>query len=199
MKTNPLTRALRAAAACSVALLCLHALSAKATTLTNWARAGTATQSSTYSAQAVASVGIDGNTAGGWGDASTTHTATANAGDWWQVDLKAIKPIGHIHLWFREDCCASRDENLRIVIFDSTNVTTRVVMWETNNTAWAGAGMIRDMGFDVDPTVNGQVVYVEHMAGLPDYVSLAECEVFNQKLLAPTNHALVANGASATS
>ncbi|MCX6924246.1 MAG: hypothetical protein NT154_13695, partial [Verrucomicrobia bacterium] len=162
-------------------------------------RAGTATPSSTYRAQAIASKGIDGNTAGGWGDQSTTHSATGNAGEWWQVDLNGTKPIGHIHLWFREDCCADRDENLRIVIFDSTNVTTRIVMWETNNSAWAGAGMVRDMGFDVDPAVNGQVVYVEHIAGFPNYVSLAEFEVFNQKLLAPMNWALGANGGVATS
>ena len=133
MKTNPLTRALRAAAACSVALLCLHGLSAKATTLTNWARAGIATQSTTYNAQGVASKAIDGNNSGLWGDASINHTADGDPAPWWQVDLNSLKPIGHIHMWFREECCWARNDDLRIVIYDSTNTTTRVVLWETNN------------------------------------------------------------------
>jgi hypothetical protein len=162
------------------------ASSVPAATLTNWARAGTATQSSTLANayNPIASHGIDGNPSGLWSDASLTHTATASAGEWWQVDLRAVRPIGHIRLWFREDCCPTRNENLRIVVFGSTNVSTRVVLWETN-TAYLGAmgaTTPRDIGFDLPTIVYGQVVYVEHLSGYPDYVSLAECEVFDQAL-----------------
>ena len=193
--------------ACTMALLCLPALSAKAATLTNWARAGTATQSTTYNAQAEASRAIDGNTAGSWGEASTSHTAdsenTAEGHPWWQVDLKGLEPIGHLHLWFRENCCFARNENLRIVIFDSTNTTSRVVLWETNNQAWAAGSVPRDIGFDITPVVNGRVVYVEH---LPDqaqtadnFICLTELEAFNQALTPETNYALQSNGGNATS
>lgn len=180
------------------ALICLSALSAKAAILTNLARAGIATQSTTYNnaAQAEASRAIDGNTSGLWGDASISHTAdsenTPEGHPWWQVDLQDTKPIGHIHLWFREECCFARNDNLRIVIYDSTNTSTRVVLWETNNQVW-GAGMTpRDIGFNVDPAVNGRVVYVEH---LPDqtsdnFICLAEAEVFDQKLISGPNYAL---------
>lgn len=188
---------------CLVALLGFMAFSARATTLTNWARGGIATQSTTYPG-AVASRGIDGNTAGAWGDNTTTHTAdsenVSGGQPWWQVDLKETQTIGHVQLWFREDCCFTRNENLRIVIYDSTNTATRVVLWETNNTAWTGM-VPRDLGFDVDPAVNGRVVYVEHT---PDqaaniYVCLTELEVFNQKLAAPNNHALASNSGAAAS
>jgi hypothetical protein len=176
---------------CSLALLGLAAFSTKADTLTNWARTGTATQSTTTSG-GLASRGIDGNTSGSWGEGSTTHTGNA-ATEWWQVDLGGIKPIGHIRLWFREDCCHARNENLRIVVYDSTNVATRVVLWETNNAYITAGGYTtpRDLGFDLPTIVNGRVVYVAHLAGLPDYISLSECEVFNQPLAFDTltNHA----------
>lgn len=185
---------------CFAALLCLPAMSVKATILTNWARAGTATQSSTLNnaAKPTAAKAIDGNPSGLWGDNSISHTATANDGEWWQVNLGGSKPVGHIHLWFREDCCPQRNENLHIVIYDTADVSTRVIMWETNNAAWAGSTP-RDIGFNVSPLTNGRVVFVEHLAGLPEVVSLAEVEVFDQPLVSLTNYAQDVNGGVATS
>lgn len=187
------------------ALLCLSAMSAKAATLTNWARAGIATESTTYNAQGEASRAIDGNTLGGWSDATTSHTAdsenNATSNPWWQVDLQEAKPISHLHLWFREDCCFVRNDNLRIVIFDSTNTVTRKVLWETNNVEMNGS-VFRDIGYDVKPAVNGRVVYVEH---LPDqagtgqnFISITEMEVFNQPLTPPTNYALQGTATSSS-
>lgn len=185
---------------CSTTLLCLSVLSVKADTLTNWALAGTAAQSSTLNnaMNPTAAKAIDGNRSGAWGDASITHTATGNVGEWWQVDLGDTKPIGHVHLWFREDCCPERNESLHIVIYDSADVATRAVLWEADTMAWAGATP-RDIGFNVDPVVNGRVVYIEHMAGLPEHVSLAEVEVFDQPLVALTNYAQDINGGYASS
>ena len=182
----------------SGALFGLLALPAHASTLTNWARAGVATQSSTYNGTAVASRAIDGNTAGAWGDNSTTHTVTGDPGEWWQVDLQEAKPIGHIHLWFREDCCFDRNENLRIVVYDKADVATRVVLWETNNLAW-GLAVPRDIGFDVEPAINGQVVLVEHLELLPGFVCLTEVEVLDQALAPKANYALLEQGGSASS
>ena len=184
-----------------MALLCLHALSAKATILTNWARAGIASESTTLAAQGVASRAIDGNNSGLWADASISHTADNDPAPWWQVDLQGLKPIGHIHMWFREECCWARNDNLHIVIFDSTNTTTRVVLWETNNLNYSLGLVPRDIGFDVTPVVNGGVVYVEHGPGQvsDNYICLAELEVFNQALVAPKNFALQDTGSYATS
>jgi hypothetical protein len=182
MKTRTLLPRIPIALGLSLGLFA--ASSALAGTLTNWARTGTAIQSSTYGGTAVASRAIDGNTAGAWGDNSTTHTVTGNAGEWWQVDLGGVKPIGHIRLWFREDCCYARNENLRVAIYSSTNLATRTLLWETNN-AWPypTAGLTpRDIGFELPTIVNGQAIFVEHLPGLPDIISITECEVFNQPL-----------------
>jgi hypothetical protein len=181
-------------------LLCLPALGVQATTLTNWARAGTATQSSTLnnSINPVASKAIDGNTSGAWGDGSLTHTATGDAGEWWQVDLGETKPAGHIHLWFREDCFWQRNENLRIVLCDSTNVISHKVLWETNNT-YLYPMTPRDIGFDLPAGLSCRVVFIEHVSGSPEVISLAEVEVFNQPLIELTNYASSVRGGVATS
>ena len=95
------------------ALLCLTALSAKAATLTNWARGGIATQSSTYPG-GDASKAIDGNYSGWWTEGSITHTADSENNDtshpWWQLDLQGAKSISHLHIWFRDDCCQVRND-----------------------------------------------------------------------------------------
>ncbi|HNQ88718.1 MAG TPA: discoidin domain-containing protein [Verrucomicrobiota bacterium] len=178
----------------------LAAISANATSLTNWARIGTATQSSTLNnaMNPTAAKAIDGNRSGSWGDASMSHTATGNAGEWWQVDLGEARPIGHVHLWFREDCCPERNEYLRVVIYDRADLATRVPLWETNTWAWAGTTP-RDLGFNLDPVVDGRVVVVDHLEGLPEYVSLAEVEVFDQPLVALMNYAQDINGGTAAS
>ena len=147
------------------ALLCLTALSAKAATLTNWARAGIATQSSTYP-EGDAIKAIDGNYSGRWGDGSITHTADSENTDpvghpWWQVDLQATKSIGHLHIWFRDDCCQARNDNLRIVIFDSTNTNPGGAVGDEHHRL--GMCVVpRELGFDITPAVNGRLIYVEH-------------------------------------
>jgi len=185
------------------ALLCLTAVSARAATLTNWARGGTATQSSTYPG-GDASKAIDGNYSGWWTDGSITHTAdsenTAEAHPWWQVELPEAKPIAHLHVWFRDDCCQARNDNLRIVIYSSTNLATRVVLWETNTLAMTGS-VPRELGFDITPPVNGRVIYVDHTPDqvTQNFVCLSEVEAFDQPLTAVRNHALESNGGVATS
>lgn len=176
----------------TAAVLCLAATSARATVLTNLARAGIATQSTTHSAQGVASKAIDGNTSGLWGDATMSHTADNDPAPWWQVDLQGVQPIGHLHFWFREECCFARNDYLRIVIYDSADVATRVALWETNNLAWWPGQTPRDIGFDIDPPIAGRVVYVEHLPEQTSdlYICLSEVEVFNQPLAAKVNFAL---------
>jgi hypothetical protein len=182
------------------ALLCSNALSVKAATLTNWARGGIATQSTTYPG-GDANKAIDGNTSGWWTEGFITHTAdsenTVDARPWWQVDLQADRSIAHLHIWFRDDCCQPRNENLRIVIYDSADVATRKVVWESDTTQWANQ-VPRELGFDLNPPVTGRVIYVDHIPGLAvethNFVSLAEVEAFDQPLIALDNFARDARG-----
>lgn len=192
---------------CSVtALLCLTALSAKAATLNNWARAGIATQSSTYPG-GDASKAIDGNTSGWWTDGSITHTADSENNDtsrpWWQVDLQETKPIAHLHIWFRDDCCQSRNNHLRIVILDRPDFATGVKLWETNTVAWTDA-VPRELGFDLTPAVNGRAIYVDHLeehdrVGDGNFICISELEAFDQIPVTVQNYALIDNGGVATS
>jgi hypothetical protein len=186
------------------ALLCLTAFSVKAATLTNWARAGIATQSSTYPG-GDAIKAIDGNYSGWWNDGSITHTADSENTDplghpWWQVDLQATKAIAHLHIWFRDDCCQARNNNLRIVIFASAD-TNGAVLWETNTIALNGA-VPRELGFDITPAVNGRLIYVEHTPGQEgggqNYVCISELEAFNQTPTSAANHALAGTATSSS-
>ena len=190
---------------CTAALLCLTALPAKAAVLTNWARTGIATQSSTYPGGDAVKA-IDGNYSGWWTDGSITHTSDAENTDpeghpWWQVDLQEAKSIAHLHVWFRDDCCQVRNDNLRIVIFAGAD-TNGAVLWETNTTAWNGA-VPRELGFDLSPPVNGRLIFVEHLPGQEgsgqNFVCLSEVEAFDQVPASTHNHALEINGGIASS
>jgi hypothetical protein len=124
----------------------------------DYALGGTASASSVY-ASAVASRAIDGNTAGNWGANSIACTSGNELG-WWQVDLGAPKLIGNIKVWFRTDCCASRNCNIDLVVYDTDNTNTwqsvaEVALTGTNpppNTVEA----------DFGTGVLGQVVYLYH-------------------------------------
>ena len=78
-----------------------------------------------HSPATVASKAIDGNTAGSWGAGSIACTANGELG-WWEVDLRATRTIGSVNVWWRTDCCSMRNENIDLVIYDSTNTATRV-------------------------------------------------------------------------
>lgn len=84
----------------------------------NIARQGKATQSST-DYDGAAKLAIDGNTDGHYFNAkSTTHTAQAE-NPWWEVDLKAVKPIARIVIWNRTDgAVGSRLANFRVTVLD---------------------------------------------------------------------------------
>jgi hypothetical protein len=134
----------------------------------------TATQSSTYP-NGEAARAIDGNTSGVFANGSVTHTAVPSINnEWWEVDLRGTQRIDRVHLWFRTDCCTTRAENLRIIIYDSTNVATRTALWTQNVGTLPGSNRY----FDVQPPVNGRVVRVEHPSGITEIISLAEVQVF---------------------
>lgn len=131
---------------------------------------GTASQSSNPWG-AGAERAIDGNADGNWSGNSVTHTFNAD-NEWWEWDLGVPQRIGHIHLWFRTDCCTERNDNLRLTIYDRADPATRQVVWTQD----VGANPGSNRAFEV-PDVLGQVIRVEHPAGVPEYLSLAEVSV----------------------
>ena len=150
----------------------------------NYALGGTATQNSIYNTGTPytgASKAIDGNTAGSWGAASIACTANGDLG-WWEVDLKALKTIGSIEVWWRTDCCGTRNENVDLVIYDSTNTDTRVELLRVplTGTNQPPNPTVLDLG-NGQP---GRVVRLEHTPAtdttVPENVQLclAEVQVF---------------------
>ena len=137
----------------------------------NVARAGVATQSTEDNGGAP-SRAIDGNTDGNWGNSSVTHTGNAPIdNEWWEVDLGAPKTIDVIHVWFRTDCCAERNENLRLVVYDDP--AARNVVWTQDVGTTPGSSK----SFAV-PHITGQAVRVEHIPTTGAVVlSLAEVQV----------------------
>ena len=140
--------------------------------LWNVARFGTASQSTTDNG-GVASRANDGNTDGNWGNGGVTHTGnTPINNEWWEVDLGVPTYVDRVYLWFRTDCCQTRNEDLRIVIYDGP--VTRNVLWTQN----VGTSPGNSKAFDVIPPVLGRVVRVEHPSGVTNVLSLAEVQVF---------------------
>lgn len=140
----------------------------------NAARAGTASQSSTAWG-GVPERANDGNRSGDWANGSITHTQEpALDNEWWEVNLGGPRYIDQVHVWLRTGCCQERNENLRIVIYDTADLATRQVLWTQD----VGPSPGSDKTFAVSPPVLGQVVRVEHPVGVSQILSLAEVEVF---------------------
>jgi hypothetical protein len=92
----------------------------------NIALKGEAKQSSTdYDGQA--KLAIDGNTDGNFDKMSVTHTK-AEKGPWWEVDLKAEKPIDRIVLWNRTGGVEDRLAGYKLELLNEK----REVVWHTD-------------------------------------------------------------------
>ncbi|BDS06932.1 hypothetical protein NT6N_19720 [Oceaniferula spumae] len=94
----------------------------------NWSHmpGATASQSSTGSGGA-ASRAIDNNYSGAWADGSVTHTAGTTAiGDFWQVDLGAVRSIDDITLFNRTDCCDGRLSGYSVLASNVSDFSTTV-------------------------------------------------------------------------
>ena len=68
----------------------------------NVALAGKATQETDLEG-GVASHANDGNTNGGWGHGSVTHTEGSSPNPWWELDLGSELPIQSVVIWNRTD------------------------------------------------------------------------------------------------
>ena len=92
-------------------------------TLIDWARRGTATQSSIY-ANFLPNNAIDGNLL------SFNHTQNDN-NSWWQVTLPRDIYIDKINITNRHDCCQNRLHNFDVMILDQNNTLIATKYFET--------------------------------------------------------------------
>jgi hypothetical protein len=152
----------------------------------NHALTGVATQSSTYQGQSPASLAIDGNTNGVYGQGSVTHssaspaigaqppTAINDTERAWQVDLGSEKSISRLRVSLRTDCCGERNTNL---LYEIRDASYAIVYSRTNI---FGANTTAQQIIDLPAPVNGRYVRVKNNGGQLDRaLSLAEVEVFS--------------------
>jgi len=84
----------------------------------NVAKGKTARQSSN-GMSTTASLAVDGNTNGGWGSNTITHTNDENS-PWWEVDLGGVYDISEIKIWNRtDDCCWNRLQNFYVMVSEN--------------------------------------------------------------------------------
>ncbi|MEZ5301759.1 MAG: discoidin domain-containing protein [Verrucomicrobiales bacterium] len=139
----------------------------------NLALGGTATQSSTRvgSGGNVASVGIDGVAFGRFvNEATTTHSATAAAGEFWEVQLPESVFINEIVLSNRADCCPERLANVDISIFQGEN--------EVFNTTYNGAVFSGILSVSDDLGFLGRGDRVRITQNAAQFLSVSEVQVF---------------------
>ncbi len=149
---------------------------------TNLAQGKAATQSSTFPGYATdgAAAAVDGNTDGGFNDGSVTATNLDNDA-WWQVDLGATATVGSIAIWNRVDCCGSRLNDYWVFVSNTPFLPT-----DTPATLQVRAGTFSSHQTTApNPsttviTTGAQGSYVRVQLTNPNYLSLAEVQVFGQ-------------------
>ncbi len=123
---------------------------------------------------------MDGNTDGGFNDGSVTATNLDNDA-WWQVDLGATATVGSITIWNRVDCCGSRLNDYWVFVSDTPFLPT-----DTPATLQVRAGTFSSHQTTApNPsttviTTGAQGRYVRVQLTNPNYLSLAEVQVFGQ-------------------
>ena len=96
----------------------------------NLAPKGVASHSSQYQ-DAAAKRANDGNTSGEYKNGSVSHTSGNDNDPWWEVDLKAAKPVDRVVVWNRTDGSVhTRLEGFRVVLLDEK----RQIVWKSDLT-----------------------------------------------------------------
>jgi len=145
---------------------------------TNWAVSGIATQSSSYTATAIANRAIDGNTDGVFTDNSVSHTDTLDFLRVWEVDLQGVKPIGRVKIYFRTDCCGERNTNFVMTVYDGSH---NPLLVSTNKTVNGATTVPQAFDFDTG-ALNARYVRIQSFVGGTASYNLMLAEV---KVLAP--------------
>jgi hypothetical protein len=150
-------------------------------TPTNVALGKVASQSSTLPGFLTngASVAVDGNTDGAFFDGSVTAT-NLDQNAWWQVDLGVSAAISTIAIFNRTDCCSTRLNDYWIFVSDTpfqsgdtpATLSVRAATFSSHQTSTPSPSATIPIGF--------QGRYVRIQLSNPNYLSLAEVQVFGQ-------------------
>ena len=142
----------------------------------NLAQGQPASQSSTLPGSPPASVAVDGNTDGSFGDGSVTATNLDN-NPWWQVDLGSSASINSINIWNRTDCCGSRLNDYWVFVSNAPFAATDAPGMLAGKVAFS-SHQTTAPNPSVSIPVNAQGRYVRVQLTGPGYLSLAEVQVF---------------------
>jgi hypothetical protein len=147
---------------------------------TNLALGKPATQSSEGFGGA-ASRAVDGNTSGNYFNSSVTHTASAAAQDWWQVDLGQAYVLDTVTLWNRTDCCADRLANF-YVFASPTDMTGRTLgqLLADTTVKQVQVGSLGGAASLNVALAGASARYVRIQLAGTNYLSLAEVQVFGR-------------------
>ncbi len=131
---------------------------------------GEATQSST-SYDALASLAIDQNTSGEFGEGSVTHTANEDQ-PWWRIDLKRTVDISEIRIWNRTDSNSGRLSDYDVTVFDQNEQVVWTSYQENNPDPMVSLNT---------GSVTGQVVMIQLRGS--ERLSVAEVEILGVELI----------------
>jgi hypothetical protein len=142
----------------------------------NVAQGKTATQSTT-AFDSPAAHAVDGDTSGGFGSGSLSHTDIQQS-PWWQVDLGSDQSLSSISGWNRTDCCGDRDTDYWVFVsstpFDHTLTPAEQAaqpgLWSSHQTGQLGTPTT------IPAPTTGRYVMVQ-LTGT-NYLALAEVQVF---------------------
>jgi hypothetical protein len=164
------------------------------TSVSNMALGKTATQSSTFDVASAARA-VDGNTDGNYAHGSLAVTA-ADPGSWWQVDLGASQAVSGITLWNRTDGSMDRLGNYWLFVSDTPfGANDSVALLQVRAGTWSSHQTTYPNPVTSIP-VNAQGRYVRIQLNAPNFLQLAEVQVFGASVsvgVAPGAATLIAN------
>jgi hypothetical protein len=147
---------------------------------TNVALGKAATQSSTIAyPTAGASSAVDGNTDGRFFDGSVTAT-NLDPNPWWQVDLGASTAVSSIVIWNRTDCCSGRLSVYWVFVSDTPFLATDTPTTLQNRAGTFASYQAAVPNLSATILAGAQGRYVRVQLSSPNYLSLAEVQVFGQ-------------------
>ena len=144
---------------------------------TDLAQGQPATQSSTMPGTPAAGVAVDGNTDGNFFDGSVTAT-NFEANPWWQVDLGSTATISSVVVWNRTDCCASRLGDYWVFVSNTPFLATDTPATLQSRAGTFASHQTAAPNPSTSIPVGAQGRYVRVQLNAPNYLSLAEVQVF---------------------
>jgi len=148
---------------------------------TNVALGKPAAQSSTLPGvlSAAASSAVDGNPDGNFYDGSVTATSL-DPNAWWQVDLGASTAVSSITIFNRTDCCVLRLNDYWVFVSDTPFLASDTPATLQNRAGTFASHQTAAPFPSGTIPVGAQGRYVRVQLSSPNYLSLAEVQVFGQ-------------------